>query len=168
MADAWKAFAEYKTTELDTGKKTSADGFGTRAFLHNDYMSRMASAVLGIYGNSKDEAIYPVYFVDADRQALDGTKHYALRFAAGQLPPVHAFWSLTLYQLPSSLLYANPLDRYLINSPMLPNLKKDADGGLTLLVQSEPPAADKASNGCRRRRVRFSSSCASIGLKQRR
>ena len=132
--------------ELDTGKKTSADGFGTRAFLKNDYMDRMSGAVLGIYGNSKDEAIYPVYFVDADHQPLDGANRYTLRFAPGQLPPVNAFWSLTLYELPSSLLYANPLNRYLINSPMLPDLKKDADGGITLYVQNESPGADKASN----------------------
>ncbi|WP_442582007.1 DUF1254 domain-containing protein [Mesorhizobium sp. ASY16-5R] len=146
MADAWKAFADYKATELDTGKKTSADGFGTRAFLNNDYMARMASAVLGIYGNSKDEAIYPAYFTDADRQPTSGANRYVMRFAPGQLPPVNAFWSLTLYQLPSSLLYANALDRYLINSPMLPGLKKDADGGTTLYLQNESPGADKESN----------------------
>ena len=119
MADAWAAFNEYKETQLDTGKKTSADGFGTRAALNNDYMSRMASAVLGIYGNSKDEALYPVYFVDSGNQKLDGANRYTLRFAPGQLPPVNAFWSLTLYELPASLLFANPLNRYLINSPML-------------------------------------------------
>jgi hypothetical protein len=45
MADAWAEFATYKATELDTGNKSSADGFGTRAFLNNDYMSRMAAAV---------------------------------------------------------------------------------------------------------------------------
>ena len=49
---------------MDAGKKTSADAFGTRAFLNGDYLSRMSGAVLGIYGNSKDEAIYPVYFID--------------------------------------------------------------------------------------------------------
>lgn len=146
MADAWKAFAEYKATQLDTGKKTSADGFGTRAFLKNDYMARLVSAVLGIYGNSKDEAIYPVYFIDASRQKLDGANRYTLRFAPGQLPPVNAFWSLTMYELPASLLYANPLDRYLINSPMLPNLKRDGDGGITLYVQNESPGADRESN----------------------
>ena len=79
----------------------------------------MASAVLGIYGNSKDEALYPVYFVDSGNQQLDGANRYALRFAPGQLPPVNAFWSLTLYDLPASLLFANPLNRYLINSSML-------------------------------------------------
>ena len=146
MADAWAAFADYKETELDTGKRTSADGFGTRAFLKGDYMARFASAVLGIYGNSKDEAIYPVYFVDAGKQKLDGANRYTLRFAPGQLPPVNAFWSLTMYELPASLLYANPLNRYLINSPMLPNLKRDADGGITLYVQNTSPGADKEAN----------------------
>jgi hypothetical protein len=146
MADAWKAFADYKASQLDTGLKTSADGFGSRSFLKDHYIDRMASAALGIYGNSKDEAIYPVYFADADKQKLSGAHRYALHFAPDQLPPVNAFWSLTMYQLPASLLYANPLSRYLINSPMLPSLKRDADGGLTLYIQHESPGADKESN----------------------
>lgn len=80
MADAWKEFAEFKKTQLDTGKLTSADGFGSRDFLKNDYLLRMASAVLGIYGNSKEEAIYPAYFVDADGGKLDASKNnYTLR-----------------------------------------------------------------------------------------
>ena len=69
MADAWAAFEEHKETQLDTGKLSSADIFGTRAFLKNNYMDRMSGAVLGIYGNSKDEAIYPVYFVDCGQAA---------------------------------------------------------------------------------------------------
>jgi hypothetical protein len=77
---------------------------------------------------------------------LDGANSYTLRFAKDQLPPVNAFWSLTLYELPSSLLFANSLNRYLINSPMLPNLKRDADGGLMLYVQNESPGADKEAN----------------------
>lgn len=146
MAEAWKALGVYKATQLDTGKRTSGDAFGTRVFLKNNYMSRMAAAVLGIYGNSKEEAIYPVYFVDSGEQKLDGAYRYALRFAPDQLPPVNAFWSLTLYELPASLLYANALDRYLINSTMLPDLKRDADGGITLYVQNESPGQDKESN----------------------
>jgi hypothetical protein len=59
---------------------------------------------------------------------------------------VQSFWSLTLYELPASLLYANPINRYLINSPMLPDLKKDADGGITLYVQNESPGKDLESN----------------------
>jgi hypothetical protein len=146
MADGWKAFNEFKTTQVDTGKSSSADGFGTRASLKNDYMQRMAAAVLGIYGNSKEEAIYPVYFVDAGAQKLKGSNRYALRFAPQQLPPVNAFWSLTLYELPASLLSANALNRYLINSAMLSGLKRNADGGITLHVQNASPGADAESN----------------------
>jgi hypothetical protein len=146
MADAWAAFKEHKETQVDTGKQSSADSFGTREFLHGDYMSRMSGAVLGIYGNSKAEAMYPLYFVDADKAPLDGTHGYTLRFAPGALPPVNAFWSLTMYELPKSLLSANALNRYLINSPMLPDLKTDAAGGVTLYVQHASPGADKESN----------------------
>ena len=89
MADAWAAFKEYKETQIDTGKESSADSFGTREFLKDDYIDRMAGAVLGIYGNSKDEAIYPVYFVDCRRAEARRRQplHAALRAgpaAAGQ------------------------------------------------------------------------------------
>jgi hypothetical protein len=147
MADAWAYFKEYKETEIDTGKKSSADGFGTREFMHGRYIDRMTSAFLGIYGNSKEEAIYPLYFVDSDGKQPDGSaSSYRLRFAPNQLPPVNSFWSFTLYELPASLLYENPLKRYLINSPMLPDLRKDEDGGVTLYVQNESPGEDKESN----------------------
>jgi hypothetical protein len=147
MADARKTFTEFKEKELDTGKITSGATFGTREYLKNNYLYRMSAAVLGIYGNSKEEASYPVYFVDANVRTLDASaSSYAIRFAPGQLPPVNAFWSLTLYELPSSLLTANPLNRCLINSPMLPDLKRDADGGLTLYVQHESPGKDKEPN----------------------
>jgi hypothetical protein len=146
MVDAWAAFNNFKETKIDTGKLSSADGFGTRAHLKNDYMQRMCAAALGIYGNSKDEAFYPVYFIDSARQKLDGSIRYALRFAPDQLPPVNAFWSLTMYELPASLLYANPINRYLINSSMVPELKRDADHGVTLYIQNESPGKDKETN----------------------
>lgn len=147
MADAWKAFDAYKTARIDTGEVVSGDLFGTRAYLGGDAMRRMAGAVIGIYGNSREEAMYPAYFADATGRRLDGaTGRYVLRFAPGRLPPVDAFWSLTLYELPSSLLSANRLNRYLINSPMLPSLRRDADGGVTLYVQHESPGAELESN----------------------
>lgn len=139
MADAWEEFESFKATEVDTGKRPASEGFGTREFLRNDYMGRMSSAVLGIYGNSKEEALYPAYFVDSGGRPMDGARRYHLRFAPGSLPPVNSFWSLTMYELPTSLLYANPLERYLINSTMLPQLVQDADGGLTILIQHEAP-----------------------------
>ncbi|WP_368565225.1 DUF1214 domain-containing protein [Pseudoxanthomonas sp. UTMC 1351] len=77
-----------------------------------------------------------------------------LRFAPGQLPLVNAFWSVTMYELPSSLLVANPLNRNLINSPMPDALAKDADDGVTPLVQNESPARTRKQTGCPRRRGR--------------
>ncbi len=145
MADAWTDFAALKR-EMDAGKVVSGDCFGTRAFLKNNYLYRMAAAVIGIYGNSKQEAMYPLYLVDSEGQKLGGTNCYSLQFTQEQLPPVNAFWSLTMYELPSSLLSANPLDRYLLNSPMLPQFKRNADGGLTLLIQHESPGKDKEAN----------------------
>ena len=146
MADAWQAMAGVKT-QVEAHTISSGDLFGTRKTLKNNYLYRMFAAVAGIYGNSKEEAVYDLYAVDAAGQALDGARHrYTVRFAPGQLPPVNAFWSLTLYELPSQLLSANPLNRYLINSPMLPKLKRDADGGLTLLVQHESPGPEREAN----------------------
>ena len=118
-----------------------------REFLRNDYIARMSSAVLGIYGNSKEEANYPIYFVDSERRPLNGaSSRYSVRFGPGQLPPVNAFWSLTMYELPASLLTENPIDRYLINSQMEPNLVRDADGGITLYIQHESPGKNREPN----------------------
>lgn len=146
IADAWQAVAGVQK-EMDAGKVTSGDLFGTREHLRNNYLYRMLGADWGIYGNSQEEAIYPTYTVDADGQKLDaaGTR-YTVRFAPGQLPPVKAFWSITLYEMPASYLYPNSLNRYLLNSPMLPQFKKDADGGLTFYIQPESPGEDKEAN----------------------
>jgi hypothetical protein len=146
MADAWQAFAETKK-QVDAGRVSASDFLGTREHLKSNYMYRMLAAVLIIYGNSKEEALYPVYTVDEGGQKLEAAQNrYTLRFAPGQLPPVNAFWSLTMYELPSRLLVANPLNRYLINSPMLPDLKRDGDGGVTLYIQHDSPGQDKESN----------------------
>jgi hypothetical protein len=145
MADAWVDLGNLQK-RIESGEVPIGDLPGSRSFLKNNYLYRMGTAVLGIYGNSKEEAMYPLYGVDAEGQKLDGANRYTMHFAPGQLPPVNAFWSLTMYELPASLLVANPLNRYLLNSPMLPQFVKDADGGLTLYVQNESPGADKEPN----------------------
>ncbi|QDS99608.1 DUF1254 domain-containing protein [Adhaeretor mobilis] len=143
-ADAWQAFAG-GVEELDEGKITSGDVFGSREFLKDNYLNRWIGTI-GIYGNAKEEAMYPVYRLDSAGNPLSGANKYTLHFAAGEYPPVNAFWSLTMYDLPQSLLVANPINRYLINSPMLPQMNKDADGGLTIYIQNESPGKDKESN----------------------
>ncbi len=142
MADGQKAIDELRAL----GGK-SADLFGTREHLKNNYLARATGAQFGILANSEEEALYLGYERDAEGQPLDANKNkYVLRFAPGQLPPARAFWSLTMYDLPGQFLVANPLNRYLINAPMLPDLKRDADGGLTLLIQGDSPGKDKESN----------------------
>ena len=147
MTDAWKEFNEFKEKELDTGKRGSESLFGMRESLKGNYLLRMAGAVLGIYSNSKEEAICSTYFTDSSGQKLDASKNnYALRFGPGQLPPVNAFWSLTMYELNSGAVSVNPINRYLINSAMLTSLKRDADGGLTIYIQHDSPGKDRESN----------------------
>jgi len=121
--------------------------FGDRAFYKGDWLLRAAAAKAGIYGNDAVEAMYPMTRWDADGQPLDGSKHkYTLTFAAGQFPPVNAFWSVTMYDGKTQLLVQNPIDRYLINSPMLAGLKKNSDGSLTLHIQKDSPGKAKESN----------------------
>ncbi len=120
---------------------------GDRAFYHGNWLLRSAAAKAGIYGNDAVEATYPMTRVDLTGQPLDGSKHnYTLTFPAGQLPPVNAFWSVTMYDGKSQLLIENPINRYLINSPMLPGMKMNVDGSLTLYLQKASPGADKESN----------------------
>jgi hypothetical protein len=106
----------------------------------------MAGAVLGIYGNTAAEAVYPSFGNDSTGAPLTGANKYTVTFPPGQLPPVNAFWSVTMYEMPQSLLVANSINRYLINSPMVPDLSKDPDGGYTIYVQRDPPEAAKLAN----------------------
>jgi len=121
--------------------------FGDRAFYNGDWLKRAAAAKLGIYGNDAVEAMYPFTRVDAKGETLDGSKHnYTITFPAGQLPPVNAFWSVTMYDGKSQLLIKNPINRYLINSPMMSQMKKNPDGSLTLYIQKDSPGKAKESN----------------------
>ena len=121
--------------------------FGDRAFFNGDWLLRSAGAKIGIYGNSASEAVYPKTRIAADGQLIDTSKgNYTLTFAKGSLPPVNAFWSVTMYDATSQLLIKNPINRFLINSPMLPSMKKNADDSLTLYIQKNSPGQAKESN----------------------
>ena len=120
---------------------------GDSAHYNGDWLKRAAAAQAGIYGNDAVEAMYPLTRVDGDGQTLDGSKgNYTLTFPSGQQPPVNGFWSLTMYDGKTQLLVENPINRYLINSPMLPHMKTNADGSLTLYIQNKSPGADKEAN----------------------
>jgi hypothetical protein len=134
--------------EKVNGWQISKGLFGSREMLGDNYMIRAVGAVAGIYGNDAAEALYPATKVDADGQPLDGSKaSYTITFKEGDQPPVNAFWSITMYDGKTQLLVANSINRYLINSPMLPDLKKNRDGSLTLYVQhDEPTDPDQKAN----------------------
>jgi hypothetical protein len=91
--------------------------------------------------------VYPMTRLDSTGAALDGSKHnYTLTFPSGQLPPINAFWSVTMYDGKTQLLIENPINRYLINSPMLPDMKKNGDGSFTLYIQKDSPGKEKETN----------------------
>jgi len=152
LAEIEAFIAEQSTDPLISGKI-----FGTREFLagsaRENYglaspdLPRAAAAHAGLYGNSAAEAIYPTYRVDADEEPLDASAHaYTLTFPADGLPPVEAFWSLTMYDGKTQLLIENPLDRYLLNSTMLDDLEREEDGSLVLHVGHRSPGDDREAN----------------------
>jgi len=121
--------------------------FGDRAFYKGDWLKRAAAAKSGLYGNDALEAVYPFTRTTATGETLDASKHdYTITFPAGQLPPVNSFWSVTMYDGKSQLLIKNPINRYLINSPMVPGMRKNEDGSLTVHIQKDSPGADREAN----------------------
>jgi hypothetical protein len=135
----------------------SAKIFGTREFLRksakdnyghgNHYLMRAAAGHIGLYGNSAAEAIYPGYLAGSDGKPYDASANrYTLTFEKDKLPPVKAFWSLTMYDGKTQLLIENPLDRYLLNSPMMDQFQKEEDGSLVLHIAKESPGGDYEPN----------------------
>ena len=95
--------------KINTDAVSSGDIFGTRDFLKDNYLYRYVGAKLGLYGNSKQDALYFGYFIDASHQPLDASKSsYELHFAKDALPPTKAFWSLTMYDGQDSAAGSQP------------------------------------------------------------
>jgi hypothetical protein len=131
--------------------------FGTREFLNKSakvnyslkdlYILRATGALMGIYGNSGEEAIYPTYLVDSEDTPLDASvNNYTMTFKKDEFPPVKAFWSLTMYDGKTQLLINNSLDRYLLNSSMMDQFVLNEDGSLTFYIQKDSPGVGLESN----------------------
>jgi hypothetical protein len=164
IADAIKAGVTDGFKEIETfiashvkDPLASAKIFGTREFLENSarknyqidkfYVLRSVAAHMGLYGNSGAEAIYPTYLQDSEGAPLNTAEHkYTLTFQKDVLPPVKAFWSLTLYDGQTQLFIHNPLDRYLLNSTMMDQFVKEEDGSIIFYVQKDSPGKDKETN----------------------
>jgi hypothetical protein len=138
--------------------------FGDEAFYNGDWLMRAGAAKGGLYGNNAEEAMYPYTRTDGTGETLDGSKpNYTITFPAGELPPVNAFWSVTLYDGKSQFLIKNPINRYLLNSPMLSSMKKKADRSLTLYIQKTVPAPIRRPIGYLHLMTRYILSCACTG-----
>lgn len=119
----------------------------TAADYNHDWLKRAAITQMGWGANDPKEASYPQFQRDGDGNPLDTSKaNYTLTFAKGQQPPVKAFWSLTMYDGKSQLMVENPINRYLLNSTMLSDMKLGKDGSLTLYIQKESPGKDLEGN----------------------
>jgi hypothetical protein len=107
------------------------------------YVTRAVAARAGLWGNHGYEADYAFVWTDEDGQPLDGANRYELRLE--QPPPVDAFWSLTMYDVPDFYLVANPINRYSIGD-RTPGLHTADDGSVTILMQTDSPDPGKESN----------------------
>ena len=107
------------------------------------YLYRAAIALVGLGANLPDDAIYPMTRVDREGKPLTGQNNYVMHFTKDQIPPVKAFWSLTLYN-DKQFFVENPINRYAIGDR--DKLKFNADGSLDLYIQHESPGKDKESN----------------------
>ena len=136
---------------------SSAKIFGTREFLKSSarenyqldqfYVLRAVAAHMGLYGNSGEEAIYPTYLADAEGTPLNGAENrYTITFQQDEIPPVKAFWSITMYDGQTQLFIHNLLDRYLLNSSMKEDFVYGDDGSLTLYIQKDSPGPTLEAN----------------------
>jgi hypothetical protein len=107
------------------------------------YATRAVAARAGLWGNHGYEASYGLVWIDGEGQPLDGSHKYTLRLDPP--PPVEAFWSLTMYDVPDFYLIANPINRYSIGD-RTPGLQVDDDGSVTLFIQADSPGAEHESN----------------------
>ena len=114
----------------------------------SDYLLRARVAVGGLGALPREEAAYFSANLDSDGTRLDGRNHYMLSFGKGELPPVDAFWSLTMYKTEPdgrSFLVKNPIHRYSVGDRTR-GLKYGSDGSLNIYIQHESPGPDKESN----------------------
>jgi len=119
-------------------------GYTTKTGIYGtDYLMRALLTAFGLGANRPQDAIYPVSQKEAEGRKYSGANKYVMRFAEGQLPPAHGFWSLTMYN--SSWFFVNnPINRYAISPRQ--NLKSNPDGSTDLYIQKDSPGADKESN----------------------
>lgn len=109
----------------------------------NYYLKRAIIAQRGLGANLPEDAVYPQNLADADGNSLDGTNNYKIHFDKESLPPVNAFWSITLYD-DYGFQVPNAINRFAVSSWM--PFRYNADGSLDLYIQNENPGKDTEAN----------------------
>jgi hypothetical protein len=109
----------------------------------NYYLKRAIVAMVGLGANQPEDAIYPLNVSDAHGKPLEGQNKYVLHFDKNELPPVEAFWSITMYDA-EGYQVANKLNRFALGDRS--NLQYNPDGSLDIYIQSESPGKDKEAN----------------------
>jgi len=109
----------------------------------NYYLKRAIVTQQGLGANVPEDAIYPLNLGDKEGKPLDGANSYTIHFDKDEIPPVNAFWSITLYD-PHGFQVANALNRFAVSSWM--PFKSNDDGSLDLYFQNESPGGDKEAN----------------------
>jgi hypothetical protein len=122
------------------GWQTITDTIGVYG---NAYLKRACVALAGLGANPPEDAVYPLCLADADGRPLEGEHDYVLHFERDELPPVDAFWSVTMYDA-EGFQVANPLDRFAIGDR--DDLTYNADGSLDLYLQHESPGPEREPN----------------------
>ena len=125
---------------LVNGWQVSADTMGVYG---NYYLKRATLAMVGLGSNPPEDAIYPLAFTDGEGKPLTGEHDYVLHFEEQDLPPVEAFWSVTVYDQ-EGFQVANPLNRYALGDR--DQLQYNADGSLDLLIQHHNPGPAREPN----------------------
>ena len=109
----------------------------------NYYLKRAIVAMMGLGAAQPEDTIYPINILDADGKPMNGVNKYVIHFKKEELPPVEAFWSVTMYDA-EGFQVANTLNRFAIGNQ--DDLKYGTDGSLDIYIQNESPGKDKESN----------------------
>jgi hypothetical protein len=109
----------------------------------NYYLKRALVTLLGLGANPAEDATYPICLTDGDGQPLNGDHDYVLRFGPDELPPVDAFWSVTMYD-DEGFMASNALNRFALGDR--DDLQYEADGSLEVYMQHESPGSARESN----------------------
>lgn len=132
-----------KTSSVGQLRGCWSIGVDTMGVYGDSYFKRAIVALAGLGANQPEDAIYPISVADSKGAQITGDKKYTLHFSKEQLPPVDAFWSVTMYDK-EGFQVANPINRFAVSSWM--PFVKNADGSLDLYVQHDSPGKDKEAN----------------------